>query len=186
MDILSKLQAPEGATRRNKRVGRGPGSGHGKTATRGQKGQKARSKGNINKKHFQGGQTPMQRRLPKRGFRNPLATPVVEVNLGDLEIFDAGAVVDLAALKQKRLISGRVEDYRLARTLVKVLADGELTKKLTVSAHRFSKAAAARIAELGGSIVELPRKPVAEQPVEAKAEAKPAAKKTTKKAATKG
>ena len=124
MDILSKLQAPEGAVRRIKRVGRGPGSGHGKTATRGQKGQKARSKGNINKTHFQGGQTPIQRRLPKRGFRNPLATPVAEVNLGDLEIFEAGAVVDLAALKKKRLISGRVEDYRLARVLVKVLGDG--------------------------------------------------------------
>lgn len=158
MDILSKLQAPEGAVRAKKRVGRGVGSGHGKTATRGQKGQKARSKGNINKKHFQGGQTPMQRRLPKRGFRNPLATPVCEVNLGDLEVlFESGATVDLAALKAKRLVRGRLADLEKARVLVKVLGDGELTKKLTVSAHRFSKSAASKIAAVGGKVVELPR-----------------------------
>ena len=76
MDILSKLQPPEGAVTTSRRIGRGVGSGLGKTSGRGQKGQKARSKGNINKKHFQGGQTPMQRRLPKRGFRNPLADVV--------------------------------------------------------------------------------------------------------------
>ncbi|MBL9026257.1 MAG: 50S ribosomal protein L15 [Myxococcales bacterium] len=158
MDILSKLQAPEGAVRAKKRVGRGVGSGHGKTATRGQKGQKARSKGNINKKHFQGGQTPIQRRLPKRGFRNPLATPVCEVNLGDLEVlFESGATVDLAAMKAKRLVRGRLADLEKARVLVKVLGDGELTKKLTVSAHRFSKGAASKIEAVGGKIVELPR-----------------------------
>ena len=160
MDILSKLRAPEGAVREKKRVGRGPGSGHGKTATRGQKGQKARSKGNINKKHFQGGQTPMQRRLPKRGFRNPLATPVFEVNVGDLEaVFEAGATVDLAALHKVRLVRGLLEDLVKARVLVKLLGDGELTKKLTVSAHRFSQSAADKIAAVGGSIVELPRTP---------------------------
>src|SRR5262252_9443078 len=103
MDILSKLQAPEGARTNDRRVGRGPGSGLGKTGGRGQKGQKARSKGNINKKHFQGGQTPIQRRLPKRGFRNPLADVVAVVNVGALEVFDAGATVDGAALKDKRL-----------------------------------------------------------------------------------
>jgi large subunit ribosomal protein L15 len=158
MDILSKLQAPEGATKERKRVGRGPGSGNGKTAGRGQKGQKARSKGNINKKHFQGGQTPMQRRLPKRGFRNPLATPVVEVNVGDLEaVFDAGSTVNLAALHERRLVQGRLEDYEKARAWVKILGDGELTKKLTVSAHRFSKAALEKIQKAGGSVVELPR-----------------------------
>src|SRR5256885_15611421 len=104
MDILSKLQAPEGANTGRLRVGRGVGSGLGKTSARGQKGQKARSKGNINKKHFQGGQTPMQRRLPKRGFRNPLADVVVTVNVGALEIFDAGANVDAKLLKEKRLV----------------------------------------------------------------------------------
>lgn len=158
MDILSKLRAPEGAVRKKKRVGRGPGSGHGKTSTRGQKGQKARSKGNINKKHFQGGQTPMQRRIPKRGFRNPLATPVVQVNVGDLEeMFEAGAVVDLAALHAKRLVQGKLEDLKKSRVLLKMLGDGELTKKLTVSAHRFSKTAAEKITKAGGSIVELPK-----------------------------
>ena len=107
MDILSKLQAPEGATTKRLRVGRGVGSGLGKTAGRGQKGQKARSKGNINKKHFQGGQTPMQRRLPKRGFRNPLAEVVANVNVGELEVFDAGAEVTAEALRAKRLVRGR-------------------------------------------------------------------------------
>lgn len=160
MDILSKLQAPEGATKKSKRVGRGPGSGNGKTSARGQKGQKARSKGNINKKHFQGGQTPMQRRLPKRGFRNPLATPVVEVNVGDLEaVFDAGTKVDLTALHGARLVQGKLEDLLKARTQVKVLGDGDLTKKLIVSAHRFSKSALEKIQAVGGSVIELPRIP---------------------------
>lgn len=158
MDILSKLQAPEGAVRSAKRVGRGPGSGHGKTSCRGQKGQKARSKGNINKKHFQGGQTPMQRRLPKRGFRNPLATPIQEVNVGDLEnAFESGAKVDLAAMHERKLLRGRLADLEKARVHVKVLGDGELTKKLTISAHRFSKSALDKIQAVGGAVVSLPR-----------------------------
>src|SRR3954471_9690582 len=103
-DILSKLSPPKGAVTKETRVGRGVGSGLGKTAGRGQKGQKARSKGNINKKHFQGGQTPMQRRLPKRGFRNPLADTVVTVNIGDLEVFASGTEVNGTELKAKRLI----------------------------------------------------------------------------------
>ncbi len=143
MDILSKLKAPAGAVTKETRVGRGVGSGLGKTAGRGQKGQKARSTGNINKKHFQGGQTPIQRRLPKRGFRNPFAAIVATVNIGDLDVFDNGAVVDAAALESKRLIQGRYD-------LIKVLGDGDLTKKLTVSAHRFSKSALAKIAQAGG------------------------------------
>src|SRR5277367_1960793 len=109
MDILSKLAAPEGAVTKKLRVGRGVGSGLGKTAGRGQKGQKARSKGNINKKHFQGGQTPIQRRLPKRGFRNPLADKVVEVNVGSLESFDAGAEVNADSLRERRLVRGRFD-----------------------------------------------------------------------------
>ena len=168
MDILSKLQAPEGAVKGRTRVGRGTGSGLGKTAGRGQKGQKARSKGNINKLHFQGGQTPIQRRLPKRGFRNPLATPVVAVNIGDLEsVFDSGATVDLAALHGARLVQGKLTDFQKARSHVKVLGDGELTKKLTVSAHRFSKSAVEKIQAAGGSVVELPRVPQAEKKAEA-------------------
>jgi large subunit ribosomal protein L15 len=146
MDILSKLQAPEGATTTRRRIGRGPGSGLGKTAGRGQKGQKARSKGNINKKHFQGGQTPIQRRLPKRGFRNPLADKVANINVGDLEVFSDGAEVNATTLKAARLVRGRYD-------LLKVLGEGELTKKLTVHAHRFSKAAQAKIEKAGGTVV---------------------------------
>jgi large subunit ribosomal protein L15 len=149
-DILSRLQPPEGAVKERKRVGRGVGSGMGKTATRGQKGQKARSKGNINKLHFHGGQTPMQRRLPKRGFRNPLALKVANVNVGALEVFDAGATVDVEALKAKRLVQGRYD-------LIKVLGDGELTKSLTVHAHAFSAGAVSKIEAKGGKAVALPK-----------------------------
>ncbi|CAN98114.1 50S ribosomal protein L15 [Sorangium sp. So ce281] len=148
MDILSKLQAPEGAVTKRLRVGRGVGSGVGKTSGRGQKGQKARAGGNINKKHFQGGQTPIQRRLPKRGFRNPLADIVVNVNVGDLEAFDDGAQVDLIALHERRLVQGRFD-------VLKILGDGELTKKLTVTAHRFSKGAVEKIEKAGGKAVVL-------------------------------
>lgn len=146
MDILSKLQAPEGANTSRLRVGRGVGSGLGKTAGRGQKGQKARSKGNINKKHFQGGQTPIQRRLPKRGFRNPLADKVANINVGDLEIFAEGAEVNATTLKAARLVRGRYNQ-------LKVLGEGELTKKLVVHAHRFSKGAVAKIEKAGGRVV---------------------------------
>jgi large subunit ribosomal protein L15 len=148
MDILSKLQAPEGAKTKRLRVGRGVGSGLGKTAGRGQKGQKARSKGNINKNRFQGGQTPLQRRLPKRGFRNPIANVVVNINVGDLEAFADGAEVNAAELKVKRLIRGRFD-------VLKVLGDGELTKKVTVHAHRFSRSAIAKIEKAGGKAVLL-------------------------------
>lgn len=148
MDILSKLQAPEGANTERRRVGRGVGSGLGKTGGRGQKGQKARSKGNINKKHFQGGQTPMQRRLPKRGFRNPFADVVAEVNVGALEAFTDGAEVNAVALKAARLVRGRYD-------VLKILGEGELTKKLTVHAHRFSKGAVSKIEGAGGKAVVL-------------------------------
>jgi len=146
MDILSKLQAPEGANTERLRVGRGTGSGLGKTAGRGQKGQKARSKGNINKKHFQGGQTPMQRRLPKRGFRNPLADRVAAVNVGELEIFADGVEVNAVTLRAARLTRGQYD-------VLKVLGDGELTKKLVVHAHRFSRGAVAKIEKAGGKVV---------------------------------
>ena len=148
MDILSKLQAPEGAVTKRLRVGRGVGSGFGKTSGRGQKGQKARAGGNINKKHFQGGQTPIQRRLPKRGFRNPLADIVVNVNVGALEAFDDGAQVDMVALHASRLVQGRFD-------ILKILGSGELTKKLTVTAHRFSKGAIEKIEKAGGKAIVL-------------------------------
>jgi large subunit ribosomal protein L15 len=162
MDILSKLQPPQGAVKDKTRVGRGVGSGLGKTAGRGQKGQKARSTGNLGKKHFQGGQTPIQRRLPKRGFRNPLADIVANVNVGDLEAFEDGAQVDVAALRELRLVQGRFD-------MLKVLGDGDLTKKLTISAHRFSKSAIAKIEKAGGKAVIVPR--VSPQPTSTEASA---------------
>lgn len=144
---LSNLSPARGAVKKRKRVGRGPGSGHGKTATRGHKGRKARSGGNTAPR-FEGGQMPLQRRLPKRGFHNPFRKEYSIVNLGQLESrFEAGAVVDpdsvAAAFK--------------ARGLIKILGDGELTKKLTVKAHKFSEAAKKRIEELGGSVEVITR-----------------------------
>jgi large subunit ribosomal protein L15 len=148
-DILSKLQAPEGAVTAPRRVGRGVGSGLGKTAGRGQKGQKARSKGNINKLHFQGGQTPMQRRLPKRGFNNPFPVALVTISVGELsKRFGAGASVDEASLRAARLIKGAVDR-------LKILGDGELDKALTITAHAFSKSAREKIEGAGGKAVSL-------------------------------
>ncbi len=143
-DTLSKLAKPKGATRPKTRVGRGVGSGLGKTSGRGQKGQYARVRGF--KPHFEGGQTPIQRRLPKRGFKNPFAARIAEVNVGDLEIFTAGAKIDEQALVARGLIRGRFDR-------IKILGDGELTKAVTVSAHSFSKTAAAKIQQAGGKII---------------------------------
>src|SRR5262249_27926618 len=147
-EILSKLCPPEGAVTAERRIGRGVGSGLGKTAGRGQKGQKARSKGNINKLHFQGGQTPMQRRLPKRGLRHPLPVHHAAPNVGELERFPTGANVDEKALRSVKLVRGAVER-------IKILGDGELTKKLTVTAHAFSKTAISKIEKAGGKAVVL-------------------------------
>lgn len=187
MDILSKLQAPEGAVKKRTRVGRGPGSGLGKTAGRGQKGQKARAGGNINKKHFQGGQTPIQRRVPKRGFRNVHATPVLFVNVGDLEVFDAGAAVDVTSLHATRLIHGKLsaiqKGLKSGELQVKILGDGDLTKKLSVTASKFSKSAAEKITAAGGQVNVLPKpvaRLVAKDPAGEKPTAKPA--KAAKKA----
>jgi large subunit ribosomal protein L15 len=143
-DTLSKLAKPEGATRDKVRLGRGVGSGLGKTAGRGQKGQYARTRGF--KPHFEGGQTPIQRRLPKRGFRNPFSKVTAEVNVGDLEVFAAGAKVDEQALRARGLIKGRFD-------LIKILGSGELSKAVTVTAHAFSKAAAEKIQKAGGKVV---------------------------------
>ncbi len=145
-DTLSKLAKPAGATRDKVRLGRGVGSGLGKTAGRGQKGQYARTRGF--KPHFEGGQTPIQRRLPKRGFRNSFSTIVAEVNVGDLEVFAAGAKVDEHALLAHGLVKGRFDR-------IKILGSGELSKAVTVTAHAFSKAAAEKIQKAGGKIVLL-------------------------------
>lgn len=145
-DTLSKLAKPAGATRPKTRLGRGPGSGLGKTSGRGQKGQYARTRGF--KPHFEGGQTPIQRRLPKRGFNNPFPTITAAVNVGDLESFAAGANIDESALAARGLVKGRYDR-------IKILGDGELTKAVTVSAHAFSKAAAEKIQKAGGKLVFL-------------------------------
>jgi large subunit ribosomal protein L15 len=143
-DTLSKLAKPAGATAKKTRIGRGVGSGLGKTAGRGQKGQYARVRGF--KPHFEGGQTPIQRRLPKRGFINPFSSTTAEVNVGDLEIFAVGAKIDEAALIARGLVKGRFDR-------IKILGDGELTKAVTVSADAFSKVAAQKIQKAGGKVV---------------------------------
>ncbi len=139
---LSNLQPAIGSTKNRKRLGRGPGTGQGKTSGKGHKGQKARSGGSI-KAGFEGGQMPLQRRLPKRGF-TPLSKKVYAlVNLHDLAQFEAGSVVDLEALGKAGLID-QIYDG------VKILGDGELAVALTVKAHKFSKSAAEKIAAAGG------------------------------------
>jgi large subunit ribosomal protein L15 len=145
-DTLSKLGKPVGSNGPKTRVGRGVGSGLGKTSGRGQKGQYARSRGF--KPHFEGGQTPIQRRLPKRGFRNPFSKVTAAVNVGDLEIFASGSNIDEAELAAHGLIKGRYDR-------VKVLGEGEITKAMTVRAHAFSKAAAEKIRNAGGTVVLL-------------------------------
>jgi large subunit ribosomal protein L15 len=145
-DTLSKLAKPQGATHTKVRLGRGVGSGLGKTAGRGQKGQYARTRGF--KPHFEGGQTPIQRRLPKRGFTNPFTARTAEVNVGDLEVFDAGANVDEQALIARGLVKGRFDR-------IKILGAGDLTRAVTVSAHAFSKTAAEKIQKAGGKVVLL-------------------------------
>jgi large subunit ribosomal protein L15 len=160
--VLSRLAPPEGANHYEKRLGRGIGSGLGKTCGRGMKGQKARQPGNINKLHFQGGQTPIQRRLPKRGFNVPFPVVTASVNIGDLERFKAGSDVNEQALREARLVQGR--DVR-----IKVLGDGEITKKLTVSAHAFSAVAKEKIEKAGGTVIVLaPLRGVAPEATEAK------------------
>lgn len=141
---LSNLQPAYGSTKNRKRIGRGHGSGTGKTAGKGHKGQKARSGGSV-KAGFEGGQMPLQRRLPKRGF-TPLAKKVYSlVNLRDLEVFEAGSIVDLAAFGRAGLVNEIVDG-------IKVLGDGELTKALTVQAHKFSKSAQEKIEAAGGKV----------------------------------
>jgi large subunit ribosomal protein L15 len=139
---LSNLKPAPGSTKNRKRLGRGPGSGTGKTSGKGHKGQNARSGGGV-KPGFEGGQMPLQRRLPKRGFTSLNKKVYALVNLRDLDVFEAGAVVDVEALGKAGLIS-EVKDG------VKILADGELSKSLTVQAHKFSKTATAKIEAAGG------------------------------------
>lgn len=149
MSTLQRLQRPHNSWHRKKRVGRGQGSGLGKTAGRGGKGQKARS-GNMRFEGFEGGQSPLQRRLPKFGFTPVNRVEYAIINLSDLERFDAGAVVDEAALRGEKLVKGSRWDG------VKILALGELSKKITVKAHKFSDKAREAIEKAGGTVEVLP------------------------------
>jgi large subunit ribosomal protein L15 len=145
---LNTLKPAVGATRDRKRIGRGPGSGHGKTATKGHKGQKARSGGSI-KPGFEGGQMPLQRRLPKRGFEPLSRKEYVVINIAQLdELFDAGATVDVAAILARGLANNICDG-------IKVLAKGKISKPLTVKAHKFSAAARELIIAAGGSVEEI-------------------------------
>jgi large subunit ribosomal protein L15 len=150
---LNTLAPNKGATKTKKRIGRGVGSRTGKTAGKGMKGQKARAGHHGAKIGFEGGQMPMQRRLPKRGFTNPFRTEAFPINLGMLEKnFDAGTV-DVAAMQERGLVP------RTAR-IVKILGNGEISKKLVVKAHRFSESALAKLQAAGGSgeVVEIARR----------------------------
>jgi len=145
---LDELSPAPGAVKKRKRVGRGPGSGHGKTATRGMKGQKARSGGGKGP-GFEGGQTPIYRRLPKLpGFKNPFKKVYELVNVDQLNIFDSGSVVDAQVLQQAGLI-------KKANLPVKVLGRGELEKSLTVKADEFSGSAVRKIEAAGGKAESL-------------------------------
>ena len=139
---LHELEKNIGAKHSKKRVGRGSGSGLGKTSCRGQKGQKARSGGSINPV-FEGGQLPLYRRLPKRGFSNyPFKKEYAVINLSDLNVFENGTVVTPALLKERGIVKKQLSG-------IKVLGEGQLEKKLTVQAHKFSKSAIDKINESG-------------------------------------
>ena len=151
--ILSQLAPPEGARTHERRVGRGPGCRKGKVSGRGMKGQKARQPGNLGKLNFQGGQTPIQRRLPKRGFRRPFPETIVALNVSVLERFEAKSEVGEAELREHRLVQGQADK-------IKILGHGEISKALTVSAHEFSQSARVKIEAAGGKVVviEPPKK----------------------------
>ena len=139
---IHDLSPVKGSTHVDKRKGRGHGTGNGKTAGRGHKGQKARSGGGV-RIGFEGGQMPLARRIPKRGFHNIFAKPLESVNVSALNQFEDGAVVDAQALLESRVLSKCVYG-------VKILGNGEITKKLTVKANAFSESAKAKIEAAGG------------------------------------
>jgi large subunit ribosomal protein L15 len=140
--ILSRLRAPKGAVKDRRRIGRGPGSGLGTTGGKGQKGQYARAGGQV-RAGFEGGQTPLFRRLPKTGFHNPFSKDVATINVGMLARFDAGSTVDADALRKAGLLRGAFDS-------LKILGDGKLEKALTVRANAFSQGAKAQIEQAGG------------------------------------
>ncbi len=141
---LNELRPPAGAKKKKKRVGRGNGSGHGGTSCKGAKGQNARSGGKV-KPGFEGGQMPLTRRLPKRGFKNPFRKDIVAVNVETLARFDQGDVVDVDALIEKGIIKRRGDG-------VKILGRGEISIPLTVKVQGITKSAREKIEASGGSI----------------------------------
>ena len=141
---LHELKPAEGSTKSKKRIGRGTATGQGKSAGKGQKGQKSRSGGGV-RLGFEGGQMPLYRRLPKIGFTNIFRKEYAVVNLSDLERFDNGTVVNPDVLKEAGLVKAMLSG-------VKILGNGDLTKNLTVQAHKFSKTAADKIAAAGGKV----------------------------------
>ena len=143
---IHELTNAEGEKKSSKRVGRGTGSGMGKTSTRGHKGQWARSGGGV-RPNFEGGQMPLTRRVPKRGFNNAQFAHIYsEVNVGSLEVFEKGAVVDAQALLEKGILS-KILPYG-----IKILGNGELTKSLTIKAEKFTKSAVEKIEKAGGKV----------------------------------
>lgn len=158
MDLTTIHQGVHKA-KRKKRVGRGIGSGHGKTASRGHKGQYASAGAEMFSSLFEGGQTPLYRRSPKRGFSNgTFREPTIIINVGDLNAEDkvtAGSTVSLKSLKEAKVLRG-------APDILRVLGDGELTKALTVEANHFTKSAREKIEKAGGTVVEVagPKPPV--------------------------
>lgn len=148
-----------------KRIGRGVGSGHGKTAGKGHKGRSSRA-GYSAKIGFEGGQTVLIRRIPKRGFHNPWGIDYFTINVSDLgELFEAGATVNLETLHERR-------NFSKALKRLKILGDGELQKKLKVEAHKFTESAKAKIAAAGGEAIELPGPAPVKRPERKKAKAK--------------
>lgn len=141
---LHELKPPVGSRHRRKIVGRGPGSGHGMTSGRGEKGQKARSGGGT-RPGFEGGQLPLHRRVPKRGFVSLFRKEYEILNVKDLERFAPGTAVTPASLAEAGMV-------RVASAAIKILGEGSLSKTLTVSAHRFSKTAEAKIRAAGGTV----------------------------------
>lgn len=141
---IHELKSPSGANKRSKRVGRGIGSGHGKTSTRGHKGQKARSGGGV-RPGFEGGQMPLQRRIPKRGFTNVFKIRYAIVNVRDLNVFADGTEVTPELLKQHGIVRSMCDG-------IKVLGDGVLERRLTLKVNKVSRQAEAKITALGGRV----------------------------------
>lgn len=141
---LNELSPAEGSRKKRKRVGRGPGSGHGKTACRGQKGQNSRSGGGV-RPGFEGGQMPLQRRLPKRGFTNMFKREYAVINLDDLNRFPANAILDPVALREAGLVK-KMKDG------IKLLGNGEVSHPVVVRIHKASRTAMAKVAAVGGKV----------------------------------